>query len=131
MSSGKTNTKVVISVPVGDLIDRITILEIKREFINSIDQVKNITNELNALNLELEKSGLEVPNRLIDSMREINKKIFLRMEDLFPMTLSDPDYALVAKDTVDLNITRARIKREINLHSGSKLVEEKSYFVSG
>jgi hypothetical protein len=130
MSSGETNTKVVISVPVGDLIDRITILEIKREFINSIDQVKNITNELNALNLELEKSSLDVPNRLIDSMREINKKIFLRMEDLFPMTLSDPDYALVAKDTVDLNITRARIKREINLHSGSKLVEEKSYFVS-
>jgi hypothetical protein len=52
------------------------------------------------------------------------------MEELFPLDLSDSSYAKLSKETVDLNISRAEIKRDINLKSGSELMEEKSYFVN-
>jgi hypothetical protein len=130
MNSSKETASVVISVPIGDLIDRITILEIKQDLIKSSIQLDNITKELNALSAELKNSGLEVPGSLFVSLRETNRKIFLLMEDLFPLTTADANYANLSKETVDLNIVRAQIKREINSISGSSLIEEKSYFVS-
>jgi hypothetical protein len=130
MQSSEHDKRVSISVPVGDLIDRITILEIKKGFIKSDDQIRNISRELTSLTLELEQSGLNVPLHLIESLRETNRKIFLLMEELFPLDLSDSSYAKLSKETVDLNISRAEIKRDINLKSGSELMEEKSYFVN-
>ncbi len=130
MQSSEHDKRVSISVPVGDLIDRITILEIKKGFIKSDDQIRNISRELTSLTLELEQSGLNVPLHLIESLRETNRKIFMLMEELFPLDLSDSSYAKLSKETVDLNISRAEIKRDINLKSGSELMEEKSYFVN-
>lgn len=130
MQSSEHDKRVSISVPVGDLIDRITILEIKKGFIKSDDQIRNISMELNSLTFELEQSGLNVPSHLIESLRETNRKIFMLMEELFPLELSDSSYANLSKETVDLNIIRAEIKRAINLKSGSELMEEKSYFVN-
>jgi hypothetical protein len=130
MQSSEHDKRVSISVPVGDLIDRITILEIKKGFIKSDDQIRNISRELTSLTLELEQSGLNVPLHLIESLRGTNRKIFMLMEELFPLDLSDSSYAKLSKETVDLNIIRAEIKRDINLKSGSELMEEKSYFVN-
>jgi len=61
-------------------------------------------------------------------LRDVNRAIFLLMDKVFQLAQVDLQYASVAKETVDLNMTRAKLKREINLLSESALIEEKTFF---
>jgi hypothetical protein len=128
MSYDESPIEVKISVSFGDLIDRITILEIKEELLDASSKLENISKELAALRHDLKKSGLAVETELIDSLRDTNRRIFLLMEEIFTKDLSERDYASVSKETVDLNIDRANLKRQINIRTGSNFKEEKSYF---
>ena len=118
----------LIRVPIGDVIDRITILEVKQEHMGNELQLANVLNELESLRADLTSSGIYVDEELVRSLRDVNRAIFLLMDKVFQLTQVDLQYASVAKETVDLNITRAKLKREINLLSESALIEEKTFF---
>jgi hypothetical protein len=128
MQQPKDNGKVTISVPVGDVIDRLTILEIKKELIQSSSKLENINLELDSINADLVISRVRVGSELVDDLRETNRKIYNLMEQIFTQNLSDEQYARVSRETVDLNVVRANLKRHINSASSSQLMEERSYF---
>ena len=122
--------KVVLSV--GELIDKITILQLKMKFIKNKEQLKNIRNELGTLKPLLKENNLETPkiNELFAELYKINLKLW-KIEDNIrekerQLDFSD-EFISLARSVYFTNDKRADIKKKINLISGSKLIEEKSY----
>jgi hypothetical protein len=128
MSQALPNNNVTIAVPIGDLIDRITILEVKKELFQDSEKLENVSKELDSLRSDMNKSIFNVDNLLIDSLRETNREIYHLMEEIFTRELTNEQYAVVSRKTVELNVLRAKLKRQINSASSSLLTEEKSYF---
>ena len=122
--------KVVLSV--GELIDKITILQLKMKFIKNKEQLKNIRNELGTLKPLLKENNLETPkiNELFAELYEINLKLW-KIEDKIREKERQSDFKdefiSLARSVYFTNDKRAEIKKKINLISGSELIEEKSY----
>ena len=122
--------KVVLSV--GELIDKITILQIKMKFIKNKEQLNNICNELDTLKPLLKENNLETPkiNELFAELYEINLELW-KIEDKIREKERQSDFSdefiSLARSVYFTNDKRADIKKKINLISGSKLIEEKSY----
>jgi prefoldin subunit 5 len=122
---------VLAPISVGELIDKITILEIKVENITDFDKNDNITRELRTLIGILE--GLEgLPNlqSLSQQLSMINLELW-RIEDAKRECERnqsfDEHFIHLARQVYIKNDVRAQIKREINMLCGSYIVEEKSY----
>jgi len=124
----------LISVPVshGELIDKITILEIKAAHIRDAAKLANVRAELDLLNatwsgdiasrtdIAAERAGLKAVN---EALWDIEDRIRLKeREQAF-----DAEFIELARSVYFRNDERAAIKRRINLKLGSQLVEEKSY----
>jgi len=114
-------------ISVGELIDKITILEIKEERITDESKRVNVQHELEALR------SIEVPNvstDLVDELREVNRSLW-DIEDAIrekeQMSEFDEKFVELARSVYFTNDRRSRIKRSINEISGSNLIEEKSY----
>ena len=122
--------KVVLSV--GELIDKITILQIKMKFIKNKKQLNNVSNELGTLKPLLKENNLETPkiNGLFAELYEINLKLW-KIEDKIREKERQSDFKdefiSLARSVYFTNDKRAEIKKKINLISGSELIEEKSY----
>jgi hypothetical protein len=122
--------KVVLSV--GELIDKITILQLKMKFIKNKEQLKNVNNELETLKPLLKENNLETPkiNELFAELYEINLKLW-KIEDKIREKERQSDFKdefiSLARSVYFTNDKRAEIKKKINLISGSELIEEKSY----
>ena len=122
--------KVVLSV--GELIDKITILQLKMKFIKNKKQLNNVSNELGTLKPLLKENNLETPkiNRLFAELYEINLKLW-KIEDKIREKERQSDFKdefiSLARSVYFTNDKRAEIKKKINLISGSELIEEKSY----
>ena len=122
--------KVVLSV--GELIDKITILQLKMKFIKNKEQLKNVRNELRTLKPLLKEHNLETPkiNELFAELYEINLELW-KIEDKIREKERQSDFSdefiSLARSVYFTNDKRADIKKKINLISGSKLIEEKSY----
>ena len=124
-----------ISAPVspGELIDKITILEIKQERIKDVDKVKNVNLELELLESlwdgsVYQSSALVVKKRA--ELKSINEELWVIEDDLRLKESKaeyDQDFIKLARSVYITNDRRASVKREINLEVGSKLIEEKSY----
>ena len=124
-----------ISAPVspGELIDKITILEIKQERIKDVDKVKNVNLELELLESlwdgsVYQSSALVVKKRA--ELKSINEELWVIEDDLRlkeSKSEYDQDFIELARSVYLTNDRRASVKREINLGVGSKLIEEKSY----
>jgi len=124
-----------ISAPVspGELIDKITILEIKQERIKDVDKVKNVNLELELLESlwdgsVYQSSALVVKKRA--ELKFINEKLWVIEDDLRLKESKaefDRDFIELARSVYLTNDRRASVKREINLEVGSKLIEDKSY----
>ena len=124
-----------ISAPVspGELIDKITILEIKQERIKDVDKVKNVNLELELLESlwngsVYQSSALVVIKRA--ELKFINEELWVIEDDLRLKESKaefDRDFIELARSVYLTNDRRASVKREINLEVGSKLIEEKSY----
>lgn len=124
-----------ISAPVspGELIDKITILEIKQERIKDVDKVKNVNLELELLESlwdgsVYQSSALVVKKRA--ELKFINEELWVIEDDLRLKESKaefDQDFIELARSVYLTNDRRASVKREINLEVGSKLIEEKSY----
>tara|TARA_B100000886_G_C20257076_1_gene421285 strand:+ start:219 stop:602 length:384 start_codon:yes stop_codon:yes gene_type:complete len=121
-----------VTLSVGELIDKITILQIKNKFIKNNDQLKNINNELSILEPLLKKNKLNTPeiNQLLSELYKVNMELW-KIEDKIREKERKSDFKdefiTLARSVYITNDKRAKIKKNINLISGSHLIEEKSY----
>ena len=129
MSDGSGHILVPISV--GELMDKISILEIKSERIANQIQRENVLRELEALRaVDLGAVDHAMLERSRGELRRVNAQLW-DVEDAIRECDAQGDFGSafveLARSVYRLNDARARIKKEINLASGSLLVEEKSY----
>ena len=128
-SKSKYLSSILAPVSLGELIDKITILEIKKIHMTGI-KLKNIEKELKLLKSILQDKNLELDIDLINSLKEINKNIW-EIEDNIRIKESnkefDKEFVELARSVYKENDKRASIKKEINLKYRSELIEEKSY----
>ena len=123
-----------IRVPIspGELIDKITILQIKSERITDPLKVANVRNELALLEATWRESPFATTDVDVEwaSLRRINEKLW-DVEDLLRdkerNRTFDQEFIDLARAVYFTNDERAAVKREINTKLGSKIVEEKSY----
>jgi len=124
--------KILAEVSVGELFDKISILEIKQEKIKDNNNLKFINDEYNVLKAELNKNikNDDKLNNLFNSLKEINAKLWV-IEDDKRMCEKNKDFGekfiKLSRDVHFLNDERAKIKLEINNHTGSKIKEIKEY----
>ena len=123
-----------INVPVspGELVDKITILEIKKEFIEDINKLKNINHEydllMNIFNNDISKTdGIE---KLKKQLKDINLALWKIEDDIRDCERAknfNENFVELARSVYFTNDKRSKIKLEINLLLNSSLVEERSY----
>ena len=124
--------KILVEVSVGELLDKISILEIKKKKIKDTEKLKFINNEYNILKDQLDKNvkSNEKLEKLFQSLKEINAKLWL-IEDDKRLCEKNSDFGdkfiKLSRDVHILNDDRAKIKLEINNHTGSKIKEIKEY----
>ncbi len=124
--------KILVEVSVGELLDKISILEIKQEKIKDAESLKFIIDEYNVLKSELDKNIKTDENlkNLFNSLKEINSKLWV-IEDDKRMCEKNKDFGekfiKLSRDVHFLNDNRAKIKLEINKLTGSKIKEIKEY----
>ena len=124
--------KILAEVSVGELLDKISILEIKQEKIKDNKNLKFINDEYNVLKAELNKNikNDDKLSNLFSSLKEINAKLWV-IEDDKRMCEKNKDFGenfiKLSRDVHFLNDERAKIKLEINNHTGSKIKEIKEY----
>ena len=124
--------KIIIEVSVGELLDKISILEIKKEKIKDVSKLKFISNEYSILKDQFEKkiNTSERLENLFQKLKEINKKLWV-IEDDKRNCEKKKDFGekfiKLSRDVHFLNDERAQIKLEINEYSSSGLKEIKEY----
>ena len=124
--------KILVEVSVGELMDKISILEIKKDRIKDPDKLKFINDEYEDLKSELEKN-IKIDEKLAKffvALKNINSKLWI-IEDEKRKCENDSnfgeDFIRLSRDVHFLNDTRAKIKLDINNHTGSKIKEIKEY----
>ena len=124
--------KILVEVSVGELLDKISILEIKKEKIKDLEKLEFINNEHSILNDQLNQNvkSNDKLNNLFQSLKEINAKLWV-IEDDKRICEKNKDFGenfiKLSRDVHFLNDDRANIKLEINILSGSKIKEIKEY----
>ena len=119
-------------ISLGELVDKITILEIKNEKINDKEKLKNISNELDKLftllnSLQLNKKDLDKYSK---QLYVVNKKLW-ETEDILRALENEKsfnkEFIENARNVYKLNDERFRIKNKLNKQFSSEIIEEKSY----
>ena len=124
--------KILVEISVGELLDKISILEIKKEKIKDSEKLKFLNDEYNVLKDQLNKNvkSDQKLDELFKSLKEINSKLWL-IEDDKRMCEKNSDFdekfIKLSRDVHFLNDDRAKIKLEMNNYSGSKIKEIKKY----
>ena len=122
-----------IEVSNGEILDKITILVIKSKMITDPTKLKNINNELDELKPFLDIVGYEsntTVNSLVKELESVNEKLWNvedKLRDKERSKQFDDEFIKLARDVYFTNDERARIKKNLNEVTNSKLVEEKSY----
>ena len=124
--------KIIVEVSVGELFDKISILEIKREKIKDPEKLKFISNEHLILKDQLEKNVKtdDKINKLFQDLKEINSKLWIIEDDKRDCEKNKDfgeKFIKLSRDVHFLNDDRAKIKLEINNHTGSSIKEIKEY----
>ena len=124
--------KILVEISIGELLDKISILEIKKEMIKDSNKLKFINDEYSVLKEQLDKNvkSDEKLTQLFQTLKNINSKLWI-IEDNKRMCEKNSDFGenfiRLSRDVHFLNDTRAKIKLEINNHTGSKIKEIKEY----
>ena len=120
---------ILAPISLGELIDKITILEIKKINLNG-DKLKNVVKELVLLELIFKDQSIEIDKDLINQLQEVNEHLW-KIEDNIRLKENkqefDKEFIELARSVYKENDKRASIKKEINLKYHSGLVEEKEY----
>ena len=124
--------KILVEISVGELLDKISILKIKKDKIKDPDKLKFVDDEYNILKDQLDKN-IKVDsklNELFDSLKDVNLKLWA-IEDEKRLCEKNSDFGekfiKVSRDIHFLNDERSKIKLEINNYTGSKIKEIKQY----
>ena len=124
--------KILVEVSVGELLDKMSILEIKKEKIKDQNSLKFISDEYEILKNELEKN-IKIDEKLkemFNKLKEINSRLWV-IEDNKRLCEKKSEFGeefiKLSRDVHFLNDDRAKIKLEINNHTGSKIKEIKEY----
>ena len=124
--------KILVEVSVGELLDKISILEIKQEKIKDTEKLNFINEEHSILKDQL-NDNVKIDKKLTElfvSLKQINAKLWL-IEDDKRQCEKEKDFTdnfiKLSRDVHFLNDDRAKIKLEINIHTGSKIKEIKEY----
>ena len=124
--------KILVEVSVGELLDKISILEIKKDKIKDPEKLEYIKDELSILREEFKnnvKSDTKI-DKLYQSLKIINARLWT-IEDDKRKCEKEKDFTenfiKLSRDVHILNDDRAKIKLEINNHTGSKIKEIKEY----
>jgi hypothetical protein len=119
-----------IEVSIGEVIDKITILQIKEEKIKDDVKLLHIRKELNILNSTLLESNINVPQDMTDRLKDINTQLW-NAEDILrekeSIELYDDEFVKCAVLDSVLNDKRFLVKNEINNFCDSDIKEQKSY----
>ena len=124
--------KILVEVSVGELLDKISILEIKKEKIKDSQKLNFINDEYSILKEQLDKNVTsdDKLSSLYKSLKKINARLWV-IEDDKRLCEKNSDFTenfiKLSRDVHFLNDDRAKIKLEINHHTGSKIKEIKEY----
>jgi hypothetical protein len=125
--------KILAEISVGELFDKITILNIKTKKISDNDKLQNIQTELKILEEQSKKinvSDINSLNELVSQLQQINEDLW-DIENQKRECEAQKDFGEIfiklSRDVHFKNDIRAQIKKEINLLSNSQIVEEKEY----
>jgi hypothetical protein len=123
---------VSIEIAPGELIDKITILEIKTENITDAQKLKNVQIELETLEQSRDSAISPSPDmdRLTAALKAVNQELWVIEDDIRDCERAGDfgeTFVELARAVYKTNDRRAALKREINTLLGSRLVEEKSY----
>jgi hypothetical protein len=123
---------ILVPVSPGEVLDKITILEIKSERMTDPEKVANVRVELELLRETWAQAVQEdeVVRRLHDALKEINEKLWEIEDDIRDkerVKEFDERFVELARAVYFTNDRRSQVKKELNLHLGSQIIEEKSY----
>ena len=124
--------KILVEVSVGELLDKISILEIKKDKIKDNDKLKFINEEYKILKSEFDKNvkSDDRLDKLFDVLKEINSRLWV-IENDKRLCEKNSDFGekfvKLSRDVHLLNDNRAKLKLEINNYTGSKIKEIKEY----
>ena len=124
--------KILVEISVGELLDKISILEIKKEKIKDSEKLKFINDEYNVLKDQLNRN-IKSDQKLDDlfkSLKEINSRLWI-IEDDKRMCEKNSDFGEkfieLSREIHFLNDNRSKVKLEINKYTGSQIREIKQY----
>lgn len=123
---------VTVPVSIGELVDKVTILEIKSERLSGESALANVRRELALLTEEMAKLDLagDEAVRIRSALKAVNESLWEiedRIREKEARDEFDQRFIELARSVYITNDKRAALKRELNLLLGSALVEEKSY----
>ena len=124
--------KILVEVSIGELLDKISILEIKKKKIKDLEKLKFINDEYNILKDQLNKNvkSNEKLEKLFQSLKEINARLWV-IEDDKRLCEKNSDFGdkfiKLSREIHFLNDDRSKVKLEINNHTDSKIKEIKEY----
>ena len=124
--------KILVEVSVGELFDKMSILEIKKDRIKDSEKLKFINDEYEVLKSELERNVKldEKLEKFFVALKNVNSKLWIIEDDKRKCEKDSnfgENFIRLSRDVHFLNDTRAKIKLDINNHSGSKIKEIKEY----
>ena len=124
--------KIIVEVSVGELLDKISILEIKKEKIKDPEKLNFIANEHSILKDQVEKNvkSDDKLDQLFQDLKKINTKLWVIEDDKRDCEKNKDfgeKFIKLSRDVHFLNDDRAKIKLEINNYTGSKIKEIKEY----
>jgi len=117
-----------IKISVGELMDKITILELKMKYIKDEEKRNNVSYELDYL--KSISSGLDVPSDLMDALKDAKEKIWIvedKIREKEKNNKFDDDFVSYARTVYYVNDDRAETKKQINVLFDSEFIEEKSH----
>ena len=125
----KSLFSILAPVSLGELIDKITILEIKKMHMSGI-KLKNVNKEIKLLKKILQDKNLNIDIDLINNLKQINNNLWEIEDNIRIKEFNqkfDKEFIQLARSVYKENDKRASIKKEINQKYNSELVEEKTY----
>ncbi len=129
ISQNKPISNFLAPVSLGEIVDKITILEIKKKHMTG-KKLKNVIKELKLLKTTIEEKNIEVDFTLIHHLKEVNNTLW-EIEDKIRrkerLQVFDQEFIQLARSVYIQNDKRASIKQDINLKYNSELIEEKYY----
>ena len=123
---------ILVEIAPGELIDKITILQIKRERMTDPDKLHNVQIELTTL-CEARDGAIEPSEKIAEltgQLKDVNEALWVIEDDIRACERKKdfgPKFIELARSVYQTNDRRADLKRQVNEHLGSKIVEEKSY----